>query len=103
MERREITLPGCSFLFFQPVPVQWEGPCFSSLLVPPCRVVKMCKGQRVVAALSLLGCGQLLPDVFNLPPEPQWMWMDIAPFSPVSTTALCPRAGDEAWQRQGNI
>lgn len=51
----------------------------------------MCKGQRVRAALSMLGCGQLLPDVFTLSPEPQWMWMDVAPFNPVSTTALCPR------------
>lgn len=61
----------------------------------------MCKGQKAVAALSLLGCGQLLPDVFSLSPEPQWMWMDSVSFSPVSTKALCPQAEDEAWQRQG--
>lgn len=65
-----MTLPGLLF-FLQPVPVQWEGPCSSPPLVPPCRVIKMCQGQRVVAALSFLSCGQLLPDVFDSPPEPR--------------------------------
>lgn len=66
----------------------------------------LCKGQKAVAPLSLLGCGQLLPDVLNLPP---WAtWMDFAAFNPTSTAALCLQAstfsaGGEAWHRQGSI